>query len=155
MTLPPVPPAPLPEMPINPVEAHPRQSRQPDVNLIALVLAALLLAAAVVAGILLISTAPGAPQTPTAQNLSSSAVRSYYGGDAYTGMQNAAADTENAVVDAANASATHASALNASQLEAEAAWWGHLWKGLSVLIIVIAAGNFITSLQRFLAAQRR
>ena len=155
MTLPVAPPTPQPVTPVNTLKGRPRRGRAPVMNLISLVLSALLLAATVAAGMWLISTAPGVPQSPTAQRLSSSAARSFYGGDAYTGIQNAAADTENSVVAAANASANHASTLQASQLDAEAAWWGHLWKGLSALIIVIAAGNFITTLQRFGSAQRR
>lgn len=48
----------------------------------------------------------GAPQLgEEAQELSSNAEHESFGGDAYTGIQNAAADTENAVVEAANSQA--------------------------------------------------
>ena len=155
MTLPSAPPPLPPSTPVNSLEGRPRRRRVPVISLISLVLATLLLAAAVAVGVWLISAAPAAPLAPAAQKLSTSAARSYYGGDAYTGIQNAAADTENSVVAAANAAATHASTLQTSEFHAQAAWWGHLWKGLSALIIVIAAGNFVTALQRFGGALRR
>lgn len=118
------------------------------VNVLSLILATALLVASVLAGFWLIDSAPDAPRTPTASELSAVAAHEYYGGDAYTGIQNAAADTENAVVVGANELAELASELQETQLEADAAWWTHLWTALAALIVVIAAANFINVLQR-------
>lgn len=139
--------------PLAPVAAP---KRRVDVtNLAALVLAALLLAASVAVAVWLINSAPEVPGTPDAQKVSSLAGRTSYGGDAYTGIQNAAADTENSVVAGTNSVTKYAGALQENQLAADAAWWGHLCKGLAALIVAIGAGNFITVLQRSGATRRQ
>ncbi|MEO6471878.1 MAG: hypothetical protein ABIR57_08225 [Aeromicrobium sp.] len=127
-----------------------RDARKPKrfgANAVSLVLAALLLAASIAFGLWLVNSSPRVDRSPTAAQLTSSATRESYGGDAYTGMQNAAADTENAVVEGTNAITDNASALVRAQQQGENALWNHLWKGLAVLIIVLAASNFIRVLQ--------
>jgi hypothetical protein len=135
--------------------ADARRRRGSAVNLTSLILAALLLGASLAFGAWLIASAPEAPRAPYVLDLASLAERSSYGGDAYTGMQNAAADTENSLVAGTNKMIGLASALQENQLEADAAWWGHLSKGLAALVVAIAAGNFITVLQRFGTTRRR
>jgi hypothetical protein len=132
-----------------------RKSRGSAVNLVSLILAAVVLAGSLAVGVWLVKSAPTPAKTPDAHALVAQAAHSVYGGDAYTGIQNAAADTENAVVDGANSETQLASALQENQLAADAAWWGHLWKGLAALIVVIASCNFVVVLQRFGAMQRR
>ena len=123
-------------------------------NVISLALATLLLAGSVVVGVWLVDSAPIAPRAPAAAELTSTASRANYGGDAYTGIQNAAADTEKSVVAGANSVNSYARDLRVAEINAESAWWGHLWKGLAALIIVLASANFVTVLQRCGSAQR-
>ncbi len=124
------------------------------VNLLSLALASLLLAGSIAVGVWLVTSAPVAPSAPAAAELTREASRQSYGGDAYTGIQNAAADTEQSVVAGANSINGFARDLRVAEINAESSWWGHLWKGLAALIIVLASANFITVLQRVGSAQR-
>lgn len=123
-------------------------------NWVSLILATLLLIASVGVGVWLIESAPDGARTAEANQLATHSDLVTYGGDAYTGIQNAAAYTEAAVVDEANTLSALASQLHKEQAAADTERWGHLWDGLAALIILIGAANFILALQRF-AAHRR
>ena len=120
-------------------------------GVVSLCLASVLLVSALAFGFWLVKEAPdvssGSVDHP---GLSASGDYSAYGGDAYTGIQNAAVDTEVAVVDGANALADVAIALDTRREAAAAAQWRHLWFALSALLIALAAVNFNVSLQRYL-----
>ena len=122
-------------------------------NAISLVLAALLLVASVVVGFWFIDAAPKQAGTAKAKQLTSNSEMVIYGGDAYTGIQNAAAETERSVVESANTLAALASAQHADQAVADAERWGHLWKALAALVIALGAANFTVALQRFAATR--
>jgi hypothetical protein len=130
-------------------QSRPRKA----LNAVSLILAALLLVASVVVGFWLIDTAPKQAGTAKAKELTSKSEMSIYGGDAYTGIQNAAAETERSVVESANTLAALESAQHSKQAAADAERWGHLWKALAALVIAVGAANFTIALQRFAATR--
>jgi len=106
-------------------------------------LATVLLAAAVAAAIWLIV---GAPDTGghDPSEIEPVAELGFYGGDAYTGIQNAAAYTEVAVAESGNALAE----LNADIADDNAEQWKHLYNGLAALLVLVASANLTLALRR-------
>lgn len=140
-----------------PVPPPPPRSRRRGpgvVSILSLALATLLLAGSIFVGVWLITSVPVGATAPAARGVAAEASRESYGGDAYTGIQNAVADTENAVVAGANSINKYARDMRVAELNTERAWWEHLSTGLAALIIVLASANFITVLQRFGSAPR-
>jgi len=111
-----------------------------------------LLVSAIAFALWLTTEAPEvSPNSATRPDLSASADYSVYGGDAYTGIQNAAVDTEVAVIAGANALSELAIELDAERAAAVADQWHHLWVALAALIVTVGAVNFNVALQRFLS----
>lgn len=81
--------------------------------------------------------------------VTSEAERSVYGGDVYTGIQNAAADTEQAVVAGTNSLAVQAQGLADSSAGFNQALLNHIQQGLAVLIVGVGILNFTVALSRF------
>jgi hypothetical protein len=121
---------------------------------IPLALAMLWLIASVIVGLKLIQDEPdevsalGVP-TPT---LSASSEHIFYGGDAYTGIQNAASDTEHAVVEGVNQLAAFQLALQQAMAEQDSrrssSMQSEMQKGLGFLIIGLGVLNFTVALTR-------
>lgn len=121
------------------------------VVLIAMVLATGYMVASIVAGVGLMH--PGQVRAAsihtTEAELSSQSLRKAYGGDAYTGIQNAASDTENAVVRAANMLAASErefieQGVNA-QSDALVAMVSPIQTSLGFLIIASGVGPFLVT----------
>jgi hypothetical protein len=125
-----------------------------------LALAVFWLIASVIAGIGLIRDDPEAASALTVSppTLSSSSGHASYGGDAYTGIQNAASDTEHAVVNGVNKLGAFQLALQQAVAAQEARRSSHLQSqvqdGLGLLIIGIGVLNFTVALTRFTRAGR-
>ena len=134
--------------PTPPAPKRPRRRVPSILNIVSLALATLLLAGSIAVGVWLVTAAPVGAVAPAARGIATEASRESYGGDAYTGIQNAAADTENSVVAGANSINKYARDMRVAELNTESAWWGHLWIGLAALLIVLASINFIAVLQR-------
>jgi hypothetical protein len=117
----------------------------------ALALAGLWLIASVAAAASLYTGVRTGPVHLTASSplVASKAERSMYGGDAYTGIQNAAADTEQAVVSGANGLATQAQELADSSAGFNQGMVNHLREGVAVLIVGVGILNFTVALSRF------
>ncbi|MDQ1106323.1 hypothetical protein QE364_003178 [Nocardioides zeae] len=113
---------------------------------ISLALAAVLLVGSLLAAKWVVEEAPGG-RASGYQDVASTSSYEFYGGDAYTGIQNTAADTEHTVANATNALGEVARA----QASAANDRWEHLWAALAILLVVIGAANFVLSLQRFAA----
>lgn len=111
-------------------------------------LAILVLVLAFAGTVWLVAAAPEPADGPRAEPLTAAADYAAYGGDAYTGIQNAAADTANAVVAGANAANELASALHEESAAADAAHWAHLYRGLAVLLVLLGLANLGRALQR-------
>lgn len=116
------------------------------------------LIASVVIGVGFIQEAPESAAAVTVETpeLSASSSYSFYGGDAYTGIQNAASDTEHAVVDGVNGLAEFQLALEQKLAAQEARRWaesesrlhdalGFSIIGLGVLTFVVALGRATSS----------
>jgi hypothetical protein len=92
-----------------------------------------------------------APSVPTPA-LSPSSEHTLYGGDAYTGIQNAASDTEHSLVEGVNQLATFQLALQQAVAEQDnqrsSSMRAEMQKGLGFLIIGLAVLNFTVALTR-------
>lgn len=123
--------------------------------LVAMVVAAVWLVVTIVIGILTMAqTTPPTPALPgLPQDLTPSSYRSAYGGDAYTGIQNAAADTENAVIEAANAQRAADAALAnwSAQYEGKLAeaQLQPLARGVGFLLIGTGIAPFVVTLAAY------
>jgi hypothetical protein len=117
----------------------------------ALVLAALWLIASVAAAVSLYTGVKTGPVHLNASSplVTSKAEHNIYGGDAYTGIQNAAADTEQAVVSGTNSLAVQAQGLADSSAGFNQALLNHIQQGLAVLIVGVGILNFTVALSRF------
>jgi hypothetical protein len=89
------------------------------------------------------------PSGVAVPSLSVSSSEELYGGDAYTGIQNAAVATEQAVVEGMNEMFDLAVQLESSSSESSARHMSRLTIGLGVLIIGIGVLNFNIAVQRF------
>lgn len=131
----------------------PRPARSPW-TWVPLVLALLWSIPSVIVGVNLITDSPSPTVSvqASAPNLSSNAEEIAYGGDAYTGIQNAAAETEKAVVDGFNQLGTFQLALQRSVAEQQArnaaASQAHVEDGLGWLLISLAVVNLTVALGR-------
>ncbi|TWG92637.1 hypothetical protein L615_000700000440 [Nocardioides sp. J9] len=110
----------------------------------AVAVAVLVLVASLVSAVVLIAAAPSPSGSPDADLLSQEIDYGFYGGDAYTGIQNAAADTGNAVVAGGNATLELLTELD----EASAERWAHLYRGLAAMLVLAAVANLGRTLQR-------
>lgn len=117
---------------------------------LSLALSAIALIAAVVVGVGFIKGSEADRPTITAAPpaLTTTASHQFYGGDAYTGIQNAAADTAHAVVDGVND--LGALQLRAAQQTAASAYASErrLMQGLGALLIALGVVNFTVALGR-------
>ena len=134
-----------------PVESTSPRKGRTLIQGVSLVLASLWLIASIVVGAVLMLGGPTQPadSTTTLPNLTSSATKELYGGDAYTGIQNAAADTENAVVKGTNGLAQLQLSIAQSQAAADKGAAKNLEFGLGFLIIGVGVLTFTSALQRF------
>ena len=142
-----------PTIPIQPPPARPQQprrDRQAQLNVASLVLSGLLLVCSLVAGGWLIRDVPEGVHGVGPGHARSQAQHIEYGGDAYTGIQNAAAETEQAVVEQTNTLA----GLAAAQVNEQTAEWNRLWTALGLLIMLLGGINFVVALQRFVLVNR-
>jgi hypothetical protein len=121
---------------------------------IPLALAVLWLIASVIVGVQLMQHDPEEVSAldVTAPKLSASSEHVFYGGDAYTGIQNAAADTEHAVVDGVNQLGAFQLALQKAVADQEnrqsASVQTEMQKGLGFLIIGVGVLNVTVALTR-------
>lgn len=115
-----------------------------------LLLATLGLIGSVVAAVWLTSAVPSHAGVPDTELLTAQGDYETYGGDAYTGIQNAAADTEVAVIEAGNASMEQARENLATQLEQAGEQWRHLYTVLAMLVVAVGLATFTLALQRYL-----
>jgi len=117
---------------------------------IPMILASVWLLVSIVVGLILMTGGPNksGDVRATLPSLSSSASRSAYGGDAYTGIQNAAADTENAVIASANSLAQLELTLAQATSQSAAASGKNTQFGIGFLIIALAVGIFVLTLRR-------
>ena len=113
-----------------------------------LLVAVAVLLGSLVGAVWLVAAAPEAVDGPTAKPIEASAEYSAYGGDAYTGIQNAAADTANAVVLGSNTTADLLSAIYDESAAADARRWAHLYRALAVLLVLLGVANVGRTLQR-------
>lgn len=119
-----------------------------------LVLALLWAIPSVVVGVNLITDTPSSAVSvgAAAPSLTSSSEELAYGGDAYTGIQNAAAETERAVVDGFNQLGSFELELQRSvaqqQAKRAAASQAHVEDGLGWLLISLAVLNITVAVGR-------
>jgi hypothetical protein len=114
-----------------------------------LLLATLWLAVSIGAGIWMIASSPTHKNVDVrVTHLTASSEETEYGGDAYTGIQNAASDTEHAVVDGVNGLARMEFNLAQASMEQRHDDAAHLADGVGFLIIGIGVATFILTLQR-------
>jgi hypothetical protein len=167
----------------NPLEANP-QPPQPTVGLVTsrrdgrglrvagLALAGLLLGVSLATGIWLIVVGGRAPALTmpggsgpislgaTRADLTAVSKLQIYGGDAYTGIQNAAADTEHSVVDGVNALAAEIGDLDNARAtfdrdvatataQAHQKQLAHLSIGVGVAVVGIGIATFTVALFRY------
>jgi hypothetical protein len=130
------------------------RSRRAVSAFVPLALAAFLLLSSVVAAAWLVKAAPTDTWNPSAEHLQAQSGHVAYGGDAYTGIQNAAADTEHAVVVGSNAVTDLVAAEHKDRSIADAERWAHLWKAIAVLMVLLAGANFVIVLQRHMDVRR-
>jgi hypothetical protein len=117
---------------------------------VALTLATLWLIASVIVGVQVIQAKPAevsALRVPT-PSLSASSEHLFYGGDAYTGIQNAASDTEHAVVQGVNQLAAFQLALQRADSRRARTTHSETQKGLGFLIIGVGVLTFTVALTR-------
>ena len=124
-----------------------------------LVLAVLWAVPSVMVGLDLIQDTPSAAVslTASAPNLSSTSEELAYGGDAFTGIQNAAAETEKAVVDGFNQLGTFQLELQKSTAEQQArqaaSSQARLEDGLGWILIALAVVNLTVAVGRLTAGR--
>jgi hypothetical protein len=99
----------------------------------------------------LVASTLGEPEASnvSAPSLSTSSSEELYGGDAYTGIQNAGVATERAIVDGMNEMYGLLVDLDASSAETKATDMSRVTIGLAVLIFGIGVVNFNIAFQRF------
>lgn len=121
---------------------------------IPLTLATLWLIVSTIVGVKLIQSEPAevsALNVPT-PTLSASSDHVFYGGDAYTGIQNAASDTEHAVVEGVNELAKFQLALQRSVAEQDSKRSSNIQseiqQGLGYIVIGLGVLTFIVALTR-------
>jgi hypothetical protein len=115
---------------------------------VALVIAVIWLIVSVAAGAWLIKTAGTDDQVMSpakAPRLSATSALSAYGGDAYTGIQNAAADTEHSVVNGFNSLAAYQQALAQAKADSDLATSERLQQALGLLIIGLGVLTFVVA----------
>jgi hypothetical protein len=108
------------------------------------------LVASVAAGIWLFVGASSDPVrlSATRPYLTPDSVHIAYGGDAYTGIQNAASDTEHAVVDATNGMVAFSQDLAESSAGFNRGLANRVEQGLAVLIVGVGLLNFTVAMSR-------
>lgn len=124
--------------------------RRSAARTLSLVLATVWLAVSVAVGVWLFTgvKTSAIQLNATKPNLSAQSANSAYGGDAYTGIQNAASDTEHAVVDSANGLSQFSQELAESSATLDRALSNRLQQGLGILIIGVGVLTFIVALSR-------
>ena len=127
-----------------------RSSSNGSARLAGVLIASVWLAISIGVGIWLIVATPGGSTKFSVRSihLTAASQQQSYGGDAYTGIQNAASDTEHAVVDGVNVMTDTQVALARSSAEQRHDIAAHIAVGLGALVIGVGVANFTQALRR-------
>jgi hypothetical protein len=130
-------------------------SFRPALPIVAIAIASVWLVASLAVGFVVITGGQaGDPVTASPPQLSSLTQQQFYGGDAYTGIQNAAADTQNAVVSGVNQLGEFQPELARSQAASAEAGARSIRLGLGFLVIGVGVAVFTSALQAYARSRR-